>query len=178
MTCKICTMSMVHPSRRERKRRGCSPTACRRDVRSRAPALTTSSHAVRPVSGCGRRGPLPAGRRAAHGREEIRRGGSEFSLEFCESARIVKTGRRAPMCTDPPMRTWEPSINLDGYQRTAESCGKSTLTPVGYFSPMCNPSAPPPSRQERTAEAPAQGRRISQASLTLATAIPWRGAAS
>lgn len=35
-----------------------------------------------------------------------------------------------------------------------------------------------PSRQEGTAEAPAQGRRISQASLTLATAIPWRGAAS
>ena len=67
---------------------------------------------------------------------------------------------------------------LTDIRDTAESCGKSTFIPVGSFSPMCNPSAPPPSRREGTAEAPAQGRRISQASLTLATAIPWRGAAS
>ena len=79
----------------------------------------------------------------AHGREGHRRIRGRFSLRFRGSARIVKTRRCAPMCTDPLHAHGSTSPRLDGRYETAETCGKTVLVPSGRLAPMCKPPRVP-----------------------------------
>lgn len=87
----------------------------------------------------------PARRGTAHGRVGVCRVDRRFSLGFRRSSTYGKARWRAPMCTDPPVRTWERAINLEDSCETAESQQKSAPFLSDCLSPMC--VSPSPGRE-------------------------------
>ena len=84
----------------------------------------------------------PARRGTAHGRVGACRVDRRFSLGFRRSSTYGKARWRAPMCTAPPVRTWERAINLEDSCETAESQQKPAPFLSDRLSPMCVPPSP------------------------------------
>ena len=85
--------------------------------------------------------------RTAHGRTGPPRNNPHFSLKFRDCSLIARTRCRAPMCADPPLRTWETiscswriAVNR-GFSTKSYSC--SAERPLSHVQPglVCGLSA-------------------------------------
>ena len=178
MTCKTCTTSMVHPSRRERKRREelTDGPSQRRAVKTAGPDDVRACCSAR-IGALTQRPPA----RAKAGCTWERGDPTGWERVFVGILRIRPHRQNWSTRSHVRRPPYAHMGAVNQSRRISENRGimrKIDIHPSGVLLSHVQPLRTAPSRREGTAGAPAQGRRISQASLTLATAIPWRGAAS